>query len=788
LPQKNPTYFNSLNFTNFKIAASSLYIESKQASKRKLCVLPHQEGTINQFKKSSPTTHCKSTQTRKSKFSNQSKSDIIKKLQKQVFYYKKKLAILSEKIKNNNKLKSPVKIEDWQKLTTHQKDFFLMQVAGVNVKQTNGLRYTDSQKNLSLTIYYQNYENLRSFFTLPNTNTLSSYVQTSKIKLGINDLYLYMLSQKLKEFKYDNRCMLTFDGMTIAQALQYDIKSDSIVGFSDFGGARRTNTMANQIIVFMLRGLRRNWKQPIAFYLNKGNLSDYYLKNTILDIIKSTFDYGIVVKAIVCDQETQHQKLYKRLVENESYFIHEYTKEKVFCFFDACHLIKSTRNCLSTHDVELSSGKSASWNILRSYFNFYKTKSLNVCTKLTENHINLPFGAKMRVKLATQILSRKLATDLQNLCDQNYFNIEHCEGTIEYLQNTSLIFKLFNSLNDKHPLLHGGAITKNNLSEFFDLGEQFKQWIMGFKVYDSADNLMPAMPFQKGWCLTIDAMCGLAKELLTDNWKFFATSRLQQDALENLFSQLRRDGGGFCSHPNAKKSMATLGAIAMNMVTVPVSKSSNCKKVFDFSLLDPSNNKAAIEVHQKNQINSNLKHYTKSRRAKSTGVSKIWTAVQAMPYLHPVEKDIIGHILGAGIRAFLKRKKCPICVKFLTSTSITSNITFKLDSSAKKNELFHPNVTILNEFHKLEQIFRKELIKSPCQIGLGQCIKETFSKCSNFELPFPNCHKSQSYVFLVNYFVSTRLHFYCKQKTLSNKSLLLAKRRKFKHLNITNSY
>jgi hypothetical protein len=307
---------------------------------------------------------------------------------------------------------------------------------------------------------------------------------------------------------------------------------------------------------------------------------------------------------------------------------------------------------------------------------------------------------------------------------------------------------------------------------------------MGFKVYDNADNVMPTMPFQRGWCLTIDAMCGLVTELLDSNWKFFATSRLQQDALENLFSQLRRDRGGFCSHPNAKKSMATLGAIAMNMVTVPVSQTSNCKKVLDFSLLDPLNKKTAIQVQKHIPAISPLKPSSASRRAKCTGVSNIWTAAQILPYLHPVEKDIVGHILGAGIRVFLKLKQCEDCRMFITSTSTTNNITFKLDYSVNKDQLFHPNLNILPEFHKLEQILRKELLKSPCQKDIGHSIKSIFFKSSTLELQFPKCHQSQSYTFLVNYYVRTRLHFFCKQKTLSHKSLQQARRRKFQKLNV----
>ena len=59
-------------------------------------------------------------------------------------------------------------------------------------------------------------------------------------------------------------CVLVMDEVSLKEGLSYDVSEDKIEGLEDFGELARH--VANQGLVFMVRGLSKNWKQPIAYF------------------------------------------------------------------------------------------------------------------------------------------------------------------------------------------------------------------------------------------------------------------------------------------------------------------------------------------------------------------------------------------------------------------------------------------------------------------------------------------------------------------------------------------
>ena len=70
---------------------------------------------------------------------------------------------------------------------------------------------------------------------------------------------------------------------------------------------------------------------------------------------------------------------------------------KVFCMYDPPHLLKSVRNNLSNHVIEIE-GKQIKWEYIKSYYYMEKARG-NTCLranhKLTDKHIELPGFSKM---------------------------------------------------------------------------------------------------------------------------------------------------------------------------------------------------------------------------------------------------------------------------------------------------------------------------------------------------------------------------------------------------------
>lgn len=56
----------------------------------------------------------------------------------------------------------------------------------------------------------------------------------------------------------DKYCVVTFNEMGLRSGLTYDISSDRIEGFRDFGDLGRSDKFANHALVFIVRGMLSN--------------------------------------------------------------------------------------------------------------------------------------------------------------------------------------------------------------------------------------------------------------------------------------------------------------------------------------------------------------------------------------------------------------------------------------------------------------------------------------------------------------------------------------------------
>lgn len=139
-------------------------------------------------------------------------------------------------------------------------------------KKPKGRRYTMKQKIMALVIYKRSpacYRLLRRMFALPCQSSLCKLLNRVPLKPGINE-HIFTSLKKMAQNQTDegNICILSFDEMSIKKHLFYNTKLDEIQGFQDHDNHGRTNEVATKALVFMLSGIRKRWKQPIAFYLS----------------------------------------------------------------------------------------------------------------------------------------------------------------------------------------------------------------------------------------------------------------------------------------------------------------------------------------------------------------------------------------------------------------------------------------------------------------------------------------------------------------------------------------
>ena len=196
---------------------------------------------------------------------------------------------------------------------------------------------------------------LHTLFPLPSGRTLQSLLNTFPFRTGINTMF-YALRHSLQKMSGKDRyCCLLFDEMSIRENVWFNQKFDCIEGFEDLGSQGRTCSIANHALLFMLRGLHRKWKQPVAYYLSRGSTKAEMLVQFLNEVLGACQNVGLHVLATVCDMGTNNVKAMKLLGSTTSEPFIQFQNQAFATIYDPPHLLKCTRNLFLKYDVQLDS-------------------------------------------------------------------------------------------------------------------------------------------------------------------------------------------------------------------------------------------------------------------------------------------------------------------------------------------------------------------------------------------------------------------------------------------------
>ncbi|KAG8174808.1 hypothetical protein JTE90_002571 [Oedothorax gibbosus] len=307
-----------------------------------------------------------------------------------------------------------------EKLTEDQYDFVCSQIrqAGRNEK---GRRWTNKEKAFALNIYLHSpaaYKILRRRLHFPHKSTLRRFTLNVVKGAGFCPNLLKCLKTITKKMKdqRDRLCILCWDEMAVKEGLTYCPRRDCVEGLetSNVNPEQVIKPLhASHALVFMARGVKKNWKQVLGyFFTSKGaskNVNTVKWVTQSIDILKGC---NLKVIATVCDQGPANLGIYRDLgatVDNPFFM---YEGEKIFTLYDPPHLLKSTRNNFKNHGVTFLEKKvgnetqrkmTASWDQVEKLYEHDKEQKFRICPKLSLKHVRVPGFAKLSVKLAAQV-------------------------------------------------------------------------------------------------------------------------------------------------------------------------------------------------------------------------------------------------------------------------------------------------------------------------------------------------------------------------------------------------
>lgn len=302
-------------------------------------------------------------------------------------------------------------------------------------KKNKGRRFTLDEKLLSLSLYKKSpksYRLLSSLFTLPSRRLLSTMLSKVPIETGLSPLLMEVLKENVKKLKPKERyCTLMFDEVNLSTEIHYNEALGRIDGFEN-NGHFTTQQFADHALLFMVKGITKNFKQPIAYTFVKGATNKHQLCALIKEVVSSVQNTGLEIIATICDQGATNEGAIRLLhEETKAYYLrknHQYKDDfyeieygpselkkriKIIHLFDPPHLLKGIRNNLLQKNLLFVTDnvkKEAQWNHFVDLYNIDSSiQDIKMLPRLTEQHIIPGKIKKMKVKMAAQVFSQRVS-------------------------------------------------------------------------------------------------------------------------------------------------------------------------------------------------------------------------------------------------------------------------------------------------------------------------------------------------------------------------------------------
>lgn len=545
-------------------------------------ILPHIPGStseINNGKKPTPKRRPISPKRKKLIKENRNLKAKLKRLQK------RELELMNQNIQINKK-----QFEEAcdQFLPTNSANFVKLQIQ-MSDRKLRGARYPNHFKKFCLSIYFLSpkaYAFMRKVFQLPAKSTLNHMTTNWQYTPGLQDALFETIKIKVDRFnEMDRHTLLCFDEICIKKHTFYNIATDEIIGLEK--GKKGHVTCTNHAMVLMAKGLTGKWKQPLAYYFCLNSYSDGDIKQIMEKCVRKLNGIGLNVRGLVSDMGKNFYSASLKskcltgklgITPEKPYF--ELDGKKLYYFLDTPHLLKATRTNLMTNVFEIN-GEKSSWNYIRQFYEKDSKSNFKKAPKLTLKHIEPTNFERMKVKLATQIMSASVAAGMRTQLQLKELPPE-AKLTIEIIDKFDKLFDMLNSLNFKTTKKFNKPFTGDDYQINF-LNEML-EYIKSIKItHCSKDmNKTNIVSFLTGWQVTIKSTMLLWEDVKHENFKFLLTRRINQDCVENFFSKIRQ-ANGCCVNPTPIQFIRSFKKL-FSTIFLNVSEGSNCEDDFDMFL------------------------------------------------------------------------------------------------------------------------------------------------------------------------------------------------------------
>lgn len=447
---------------------------------------------------------------------------------------------------------------------------------------------------------------------LPGISSLQRWASNLSLRQGVLPDVIQIMDvagQNMNNF--EKTTVLSYDEMKIASTLEYDQKEDEVVGPHSY------------LQIVMARGLFAKWKQ--AIYIG----FDCKITQVILDdIIIKLNNIGYKVVACVSDCGGGNMGLWRELsisIQNTIYR-HPVSQEPIYFFADAPHLLKLIRNWFLDNGFTLENGEQISSVPVEELIKSTATE-ITSCHKLSTSHVKCEKTKRQNVLLAAQLLSHTTATALKHYKPGPDKKLAEVTGAFIELVNDW--YDIFNSYTPNHSvptkMPYGTYLEQQNII----LNKM--ETVMTTSLCTGKNSLQA---FQKAVIVSIKSLRLLFQDMVEKhNIKYILTHRLNQDLVENFFSQIRTRGG-LHDHPSPLDCIYRIRMIILGKNPGVIQRQTNtidadqdefivAKALNKAQITIPESSCLPAELHTKDLENEQISHAEIVQQSEEDGLEYI---------------------------------------------------------------------------------------------------------------------------------------------------------------------
>ena len=389
---------------------------------------------------------------------------------------------------------------------------------------------------------------LQQGYPLPAVRTLSNRTEHIKFESGVLTEVIEMLRIKVLSMNTTDRyCCLTLDEMAITPGQKFDRRTDTMIGNVTLPDHNGTATKA---LVVMLAGICSRWKQTIGYWFTPSGCDGKVFHPILKDIIDQAKDIGLHVLALTSDMGGSNLAMWKSFgvkVGKNSEWITKIPHpslpdEELYFLADDPHLVKNVKAALCNgqdflipeefvlqHNLPSST---ATIRHIKQLLEFDAEHQLKLVPGLELKDLDPAHFDKMNVGKALRFISRATSAALHYLVEAHNFPDEL--KTTAWLLDT--LRKWFDLISSRTSQLALSKFSSEKHEEAVLFLEDIIKLFLSIKIGSKGF----WKPIQTGIITTTKSILGLQDLLLGKKGLLYVmTSRFSQDALENLFSQVR---------------------------------------------------------------------------------------------------------------------------------------------------------------------------------------------------------------------------------------------------------